>query len=107
MNSTIAAQNVVIDQLKIQTDNNQQYQRRSSVRVHGIISQENETETDIDNMLGNLYNELNLTIKKDEIDRAHRIGPKYKVDGETCQSKIIKFSNWEARKKFYLALSSI
>ena len=54
-------------------------------------------------MLENLYNELNLTIKKDEIDHAHRIGPKYKVDGETCQSIIVKFSNWEAKKKFYLA----
>ena len=51
------------------------------------------------------YNEVGVEFNPSDLDRVHRIGKK-KYDfrkKKYFQSIIIKFRNWEARKKFYYA----
>ena len=43
LNSQLEAQKILIEHLEVKIDSNQQYARRSSLRVHGVEWKENET----------------------------------------------------------------
>ena len=103
LNSQFEAQKIVIEHLEVKIDSNQQYARRSSLRVHGVECQENETPKDLTKEVKKCYSKLGVPFQSHEIDRMHRIGKKYSKDGKNYQSIIIKFTSWEARKKLYLA----
>ena len=45
--------------------------------------------------------EANMTVTPYMIDRAHRIGPVYQIDGNRYQSIIAKFTNFRTRTEFY------
>ena len=91
LKSKIDAQNIVIDQLRIDIDNNQSYGRRSCLRIHGVEITPDETPVQLSNKVESCYNECNITFNEDDLDRYHRIGPKYERDGKKYQSIIIKF----------------
>ena len=88
---------------EINIDNNEQYSRRHSVRLHGMESK-NKKETP-DDVMGKIFDEmdyLQAPIEEEEIDRAHRTGAKYKDEkGKWHQPVLLKFNSWKARNKFY------
>ena len=44
---------------------------------------------------------MEVDIKDEDIDRAHRIGKKYKQGGADHQAIIVKFHSWEKRTAVY------
>ena len=93
-------------------DENEQYGRRLCLRVDGVKSISGETSADVlTNLRKKWENNVNVQAKwKSEgvslpdsvIDRAHRIGKKYKNDaGDTCQGIIIRFSTFRHRTLLY------
>ena len=104
LESKVAVQNNIIEKLKIEADNNQQYQRRSNLRVHGIPINEGGDE-DVLTGAKKCYEKVDLAFNPDEIDRAHRIGKAYrdKASKKLVKSIIIKFKSWNARESFYKA----
>ena len=105
LESQIAVQQNSIDKLIISCDDNQQYARRSSLRIHGIPTPEDGVEEDINSTLTKCYQEMNLTFNEENIDRAHRIGKCYKdiASGKITQSIIVKFKDWKSRQELYKA----
>ena len=82
-----------IDQLLIKCDDNEQYSRRSCLRIHGVEVKENEDEDGIMNVLEDCYSSVNLQFDVKDIDRAHRIGLPYtdKNSGKKVKLIIVKF----------------
>ena len=96
LESTIAVQNNVIEKLKIDTDMNQQYSRRSSLRIHGVQVPERDGKEDINSVIKECYSKLDIPFSNDNIDRAHRIGKSYvdKFTGIKVKSIIVKLSQF-------------
>ena len=44
---------------------------------------------------------LNINIPHNELDRCHRVGPKYFKDGKSNQAVLLKFGFWRTRNLFY------
>ena len=103
LESIIAIHENTIDQLLIKCDDNEQYSRRSCLRIHGVEVKENEDEDGIMNVLEDCYSSVNLQFDANDIDRAHRIGLPYtdKNSGKKVKSIIVKFRSWKARQRFY------
>ena len=80
----------------------EQYSRRQSLRIDGIEYSSNESNDDVIKIVKDCFEEAEVTIPDVALDRAHRVGPKYKTwDGKVCQSVIVKFSNFRKRTEFY------
>ena len=103
LESIIAIHENTIDQLLIKCDDNEQYSRRSCLRIHGVEVKENEDEDGIMNVLEDCYSSVNLQFDANDIDRAHRTGLPYtdKNSGKKVKSIIVKFRSWKARQRFY------
>ena len=99
---SISLQQTMINRLDVMNDNTQQYQRRSSLRIHGIPVEDNKDPMTI---VSDCCNEMGITIKPEEIDRAHPIGPAHvdPVSKKKVKSYIVKFKSWESRETFYKA----
>ena len=84
-------------------DDNEQYSRRSGLRIHGVEVKEKESEDDVMNKLGQCYSKLNVPFNPNDIDRAHRIGLSYTDNhlGKKIKSIIVKFGSWKTRQLFY------
>ena len=50
-----------------------------------------------------VFEEIEVDVPEDEIDRAHRIGKKYREDGKNEQAMIVKFTSWKYRTAVYRA----
>ena len=87
----------------VKCDDNEQYSRRSCLRIHGVEVKENEDEDGVMNVLEDCYSSANLQFDANDIDRAHRIGLPYtdKNSGKKVKSIIVKFRSWKARQRFY------
>ena len=87
----------------IKRDDNEQYSRRSCLRIDGVEIKENEDGDGIMNVLEYCYSSVNLQFDANDIDRAHRIGLPYtdKNSGKKVKSIIVKFRSWKARQRFY------
>ena len=83
-----------IDFLKTQSDAQEQYSRRSCLRINGIEKAENESSSQCVDKVIDICNDLELNIKKDDIDRAHRVGK----DRKTI---IVKFYSFGKRTSLY------
>ena len=99
----IAIQANTIHQLMIKSNDNEQYSRRSCLRIHGT-----ECSNDERNVLQRVkecYEELNLPFQDENIDSVHRIGKTYtdKNTEKKVQSIIVKFNSWKSRQQFYNA----
>jgi hypothetical protein len=84
-------------------DNNEQYSRRSSVRINNIpLPRERETPVDIMNKVKEVITESGVEIPDMYLDRAHRVGkPLVGEDGSRKQQVIVKFTTWRHRTLFY------
>ena len=92
----------MINRLDIMNDNTQQYQRRSSLRIHGIPVEDNKDPMTI---VSDCCKEMDITIKPEEIDRVHPIGPAHvdPISKKNVKSYIVKFKSWESREMFFRA----
>ena len=62
-------------------DDQEQYNRRLSLRINGISCEDNETSEDVLEKLKHMMNGIGAAVPDEVLDRAHRIG-KTTVDGQ-------------------------
>ena len=72
----IAIEANTLDQLIIKCDDNEQYSRRSCLRIHGIECSDDE-RNDVLQWVKECNEEMNLPFQDENIDRVHRIGRAY------------------------------
>ena len=84
-------------------DNNEQYSRRTSVRINNItLPDERETPLDVMNKVKEVIVKSGVEIPDMYLDRAHRVGkPLVGEDGSRKQQVIVKFTTWRHRTLFY------
>ena len=82
-----------VGELEYQHDELQQYSRRNSIRVSGLVETPNEDPAELSIDLFN--NRMHLAIIPEEIDRAHRVGKM--VEGKD-RPLLVKFTSYRARR---------
>ena len=93
---------VLLEELTNKCDENEQYSRRSCIRIHGIEDNDNNVE----DIVVDCFKKVNLNIGKESIDRAHRIGNSYddiQGSNKKVKSIIVKFKSWRERSALYQA----
>jgi len=99
LNDKVAVLNNTVDVLKKQSDAQEQYSRRSCLRINGIKSSVNESPSVCIDKVVETCKTLDIDIKPVDIDRAHRVGR----DRKTMIVKLFSFSKrtqiYKARKK--------
>ena len=92
--------------LEVKADDIEQYSDCSCLRITGIPLPKNERESSQDcvEKVMDVFEELELDIPEGEIDRAHRVGKKTRVDdGSMRQSMIVKLHSSKNRVAVYHA----
>ena len=92
--------------LEVKIDDNEQYSRRSCLRITGIPLPENgkESPQECTKKVIDVFAELEVNISEDDIDRAHRVGKKTTDDdGIEGQAMIVKLYSWKDRVSVYRA----
>ena len=99
----ISLQANTIDQLIIKCDDNEQYSRRSCLRIHGIECSDDERNDNVLERVKECYEEISLSFQDGNIDRVHRIGQTYTYKNIIKKVKfiIVKFNYWKSREQFY------
>ena len=105
LESTLGLRQNIIDKLMIACDDNEQYSRRSCLRINGIETVKGkEYNSAVVNKLESCYKEVDINFDHHAIDRVHRIGKKFLDEsGKETQQIIVKFRSWNDREKFYRA----
>ena len=111
LESTVSLKENVIDQLlkeveqlEEKSDDNEQYSRRSCVRINGNEYKNKGNCKNGREIIGNCFESLNLPYDEYTIYRAHRIGKTIVDDtGMPTKSIIVKFKSWDVRTNFYKA----
>ena len=65
----IALQKKMSDLLEIKCDNNEQYSRRTSIRIHGTEVSENESVDNVMAVVKSCHEKINVPFDQDNIDR--------------------------------------
>ena len=76
--------------LKIIFDDNEQYSRRSWLRIHGIEFKEGDSG-DVLEEIEKCYNFVGIPFYENEIDRVHGIGKPFLERKKKVRSIIVKF----------------
>ncbi|MES9901154.1 MAG: hypothetical protein ABW168_00560 [Sedimenticola sp.] len=93
-----------VSDLKLALDEQEQYSRRSCLRVNGIIGDEGDPTENVEAKLISLAETHTIAITPEDIDVAHRLGrPK---PGYT-RSVIVKFTNLKARQRVLAARKTL
>ena len=102
LESKLAKKQNVIDNLEIKCDDNEQYSRRSCLRVHGLEFNSDNDEG-VMKKVEKCCKDMDVEFNENEIDRAHYIGKPYvdKVKNKKVRLLIIKFKSWRSRLAFY------
>ena len=93
-----------LSELEISLDDSEQYSRRSCLRVFGVPlpADGKESNDDCIATAKKIFQEMNVTVPDDSIDRVHRIGKKIKnPTGSLEQALILKFTSWKHRTAVY------
>ena len=101
LESKLAIKQNIIDTLEIKCDDNEQYSRRSCLRVHGLDFSCDEDEGVMKKV--EKCNDMGIEFNQNEIDRVHYIGKPYmdKTKNKKVRSLIIKFKSWKSKTTFY------
>ena len=94
----------LLEKVETRADDNEQYSRRSCLRIHGV-EVNNEGGEVIEDVVSECFEKVNSGLDKRAIDRTHRIGVAY-TDNESnkqVRSIIVKFKSWGERSAFYRA----
>ena len=99
LESRVAIQEETINNLLTKCDDNEQYSRRSCLRIHGIESNSNEKNEDVIEKIRECYNALELPFNEEVINHAHKVGKEYtdKILKKKVKPIIVKFKSWKAR----------
>ena len=102
LESKLAIKKNIIDNLEIKCDDNEQYSRRSCLRVHGLDFTSDEDEG-VMKKVGKCCSDMGIEFNQNEIDCVHYIGKPYmdKTKNKNVRSLIIKFKSWKSRITFY------
>ena len=102
LESKLAIKQNIIDNLEIKWDDNEQYSRRSCLRVHGLDFSSDEDER-VMKKVEKCCRDMGIEFNQNEIDRVHYIGKPYmdKTKNKKVRSLIIKFKSWKSRITFY------
>ena len=106
LESKLSVYEAHMQDLEVKADDNEQYSRRSCLRITGIPLPQNERKSSQEcvEKVMDVFEELELDIPEDGIDRAHRVGKKTRVDdGSMQQSMIVKLHSWKNRVAVYHA----
>ena len=88
----------VVEKLDEKIDDSEQYSRRLCLRVNGIPVYKGDPKEDCVEKVHEMFNESGVTIDKDAIDRAHRIG---RINNHGKQQIIIRFESFRERTLVY------
>ncbi|XP_046563249.1 uncharacterized protein LOC124272152 [Haliotis rubra] len=83
-------------ELRMKTDELEQYSRRNSLRISGLPEDIHEEGRDTENIAMEVLRGLHQTLSPSDIDRCHRVGRKSK---DKHRDIIIKFVNYNDRNK--------
>ena len=102
LESKIHSQENAFKKLEIISDDNEQYSRRSCLRIHGIEFKEGDGG-EVMEEIEKCYNVMGIPFDENEIDRAYDIGKPFldKKRKKKVRSIIVKFKSWKARAAFY------
>ena len=106
LESKVAILENSVNLLSIRCDSNEQYSRRTSVRINNIPLpvDGNETSNQVFAKVKSVIEESEADVSEAYLDRAHRVGkPFVDHDGTRKQQIIVKFSTWYHRTLFYRA----
>ena len=93
-----------IEICRVTADNNEQYSRRTSVRITGIPPVKGETSEDCLGKVQKVFDELVTGVATDAVDQAHRVGKiKKGSNGKPDKQAMVKFISWRDRTKVYRA----
>ena len=102
-----------IAELSNETENLEQYGRRSSLRIYGVpVAKQGEAnggdgsngaKEDVIGIVKDVAKQIGVVFNRNDIFRAHRVGKKSTVDGKEVQQVIVKWRSWDARNAFYRA----
>ena len=85
-----------VEAIKKDSDANEQYSRRYCLRINGIKKDHDESGKDCINKVLKVCEKFNVSVKENDIDRAHRVGREKKT-------MIVKFYSFEKRTSLYKA----
>ena len=106
LQTKIAIQGNALQKFEIKSDDNEQYSRRSSIRIHGVQYDEN-VDISVINKVERCCDEIAVKPDMNEIYSVNYID-KPIFDSDSKQNVtliIVKFKSWESRRAFYKALS--
>ena len=86
---------------EIQTDDIEQYWRRLCLRVDNVPVKEGETPKDLEDELWKDFESMGLDLPEFSVDRAHRIGRKFKVEKKDENGVIVRFTSWKSKTEVY------
>ena len=101
LESKIHSQKSAFKKLEIISDDNEQYSRRSCLRIHGIEFKEGDSG-DVMEELEKCYNVMGIPFNENEIDRVHGNGKPF-LDKERKR----KVNSWKVCAAFYKARPKI
>ena len=104
LESKISLYEAHMEDLKVRVNDNEQYSRRSCLRIMGIPlpKSEKESSQDCAKKVMDVFMELELNISEDDIDRAHRVGKRVRdEDGMEAQTMIVKLNAWKHKVAVY------
>lgn len=93
-----------VDDLRLAVDEQEQYSRRSCLRINGIIGDEGAPTENVESKLLSLAESHNIPVKPEDIDIAHRLG---KPKPGYTRPVIVKFTNAKARQRVLAARKSL
>ena len=82
-----------------------QYGRRENIRIHGV-PESFDTKDDGESVVLNIANELNIKIKTEDIQRAHRLGG-IRPNASKPRPVIVRFISYKMRIEFLYSKSKL
>ena len=79
----------------------EQLSRKVNLRLVGIEVCRNDSSFELMNKIKKDLEENEIELPSSEIDRCHRVGPRYIYNGKTYQDALIKFGFWRSRDTMY------
>ena len=95
-----------VTQLELEADKVEQYSRRSNLRFSGLPETTGESENTTDKLIDIINNNMcpDMPVRRDQIERSHRLGPKMDKNGKPRQRAIIiRFVSEKVRDDVYRA----
>ena len=100
----IAVYDGAINSLKLAQNKSEQYSRRQSLRIHGVVQKKGEKAEDCLTQVKAIISETELDIPDVVIDRTHRVG---KGTKKKPAAIIAKFTTWRPRTLLYKARQNV